>query len=120
MLPRWVAYFFMLWCGVSLFVARGLVDCGGTFRRRTASFIGVWAGGANLVARAVRIGVGGAVHREEAVDLRLVERSGCPARYECYFHDFLHRVKGSQEFLPAETFQFLILAFDSEGTFPHF
>ena len=60
------------------------------------------------------------MHREKAVDLCLIKQSGCPARYECYFHDFLHRVKGSQELLPAETFQLLILAFDSEGTFPHF
>ena len=67
-----------------------LVDRGrhGGFRRCTASFIGVWAGGANLVARAVRIGVGDAVHHEKAVDFRLIKRSGCPARYECYFHDF--------------------------------
>lgn len=59
------------------------------------------------------------MHREKAVDVCLIKRNGCLARYECYFHDFLHRVKGSQEFLPAETFRLLILAFDSEGTFPH-
>lgn len=36
------------------------------------------------------------------------------------FMIFSTLMKGSQEFLPAETFRLLILAFDSEGTFPHF
>ena len=92
----------------------------GAFRRCCAAVISAGAGGANLVARAVRIDVGSAVHREKAVDLRLIKRSGCPICYECYSHGFLHRVKGSREDFPAETFRLSILAFDSEGTFPHF
>lgn len=85
MLPRWVAYFFMLWCGES----PGLVVRGrdSAFRRCCAAIISVGAGGAILSA-VFRID---AVHLEDSRPF-VIGNDFHDAVTVCYedVHGFLH------------------------------